>query len=146
MLALTGGLAWVSAAIQGHDAQPALVTSLVWLALVAVLFLVLHPERDRVRRLGSPDTNPPGPRTRPGLLLAGAAGLVLAAGAVAWRLRGGIFESPLEDDVLSLSYLGLGWALAGWIARSGRAGWRTLAAIVAISMVYAALAVVSLAA
>lgn len=144
VLALTGGLAWVSALIQGHDIQPALVTSLVWLALVALMFLVLHPERALVRRGGARQEVGPDDRTRLGLTVAGAVGVVLALGAVGWRLSGGVFESPFEDDVLSLTYLGLAWALAAGTARAGRAGWRALALIVAFSMLYAVLALVFL--
>lgn len=71
-------------------------------------------------------------------------GLALAVGAITWRLAGGVFEDPREDDVFSLAYLGLAWASGGWAVRTGCAGWRPMAGIGVVSLVYAAAAVVTL--
>jgi hypothetical protein len=146
MLAVTGAFAWLSAAMQHQDVQPALVTSLVWLAVVSLLLLALHPEGRHIVRGGVPErTAAPRGAVRVALLLLGAAGVSLALGALIWRLSGGLFESPLEDDVFSLVYLGLAWALGATLAAAGRAGWRPLTAILLMSGAYAVVAGISLA-
>lgn len=137
MFALTGAFAWVSAALQDHEVQPALVTSAVWLGLTALVFLVLHPEPRRV--LGGGVSADDGPTARVRLAAVGVTviGLALTVGALTWRLAGGVFEERREDDVMSLVYLGVAWAIAGWMVRSGRAGWLTLWWIVLASVAYA---------
>lgn len=145
-LTVTGAFSWLSAVLQGHDGVPSMVAfSVVWVALVAAVFLWLHPEGHLVLRGGTADSSAPS-RTL-AMVLYAVAGLSLAAAlaAVVWRAAGGVFESPHEDDVLSLAYFGLLWAVGGVLSARARRGWPVLAAVVLLGAVYAVAVSVSLA-
>lgn len=137
-LGVTGAFSWLSALVQGHDdIVSMLVFSLVWVALVAAIFVWLHPEGRDILRGGSPDAHGrPGRALQVSLIAIGVAGATVAVAAVAWRVAGGVFESPLEDDVFSLVYFGALWGLGGLIAARGRAGFRPLAVIVLTGAAY----------
>lgn len=144
-LALFGLLSPVSSMIQGQDVVAGVITGVVWLGLTAVTFLLAYPEARAVWRGGSSEDRVPTPRVRAVLTVGASLGVTLAVGAVVWRLAGGVFESPLEDDVISFVNLGLSFALGCWLSRSGRAGWRVTALILAGVALYAVAGGVSLA-
>lgn len=144
-LALFGGLSPVSAQLQGHEPTVSTVTAVVWVGLTALTFLVAYPDRRSVLRGGSSAVEVPGARLRAVLTGGAVLGGALAAGAIVWRVSGGVFESPQEDDVISFVILGASFALGCLLCRSGRAGWRTLAAILAGVLLYAVVGAVSIA-
>ncbi|MFD1505716.1 hypothetical protein FE374_01050 [Georgenia yuyongxinii] len=135
----------------------ALVQGLVTVAVTAVPLVLLHPERRTVLRGGaavvggpagaraSRGTDVPAGAARIGLLALGGAGVVLAVGMLIWRLTGGVFESPREDDVLSFVILGLSVALGSRLCLTGREGWRPLVVILAVVGAYAVVGGLSLA-
>ncbi|TRW44516.1 hypothetical protein [Georgenia yuyongxinii] len=123
----------------------ALVQGLVTVAVTAVPFVLLHPERRAVLRGGAAGADVPVGAVRIGLLVLGGAGVVLAVGMLIWRLTGGIFESPREDDVLSFVVLGLSVALGSRLCLTGREGWRPLVVILAVVGAYAVVGALSLA-
>ncbi|WP_159450207.1 hypothetical protein [Demequina sp. NBRC 110056] len=139
-LAVSGGFSWLSALIQGHDGVGGqAVFSAAWVAIIALVFLVLHPEGRAIARGGAPDAagTRPGGWVRTALAVTVGCAAAAALAAALWRASGGVFESPLEDDVFSLVYLGGLLALGAWLARAGREGWRPLTAIVLASAAYA---------
>lgn len=145
-LTVTGAFSWLSALLQGHEGVLSMVIfSAVWAALVATVFLWLHPEGLLVLRGGAPDPAAPSQTLSTVLYAVACLGLAAALAAVVWRATGRVFESRQEDDVLSLTYLGLLWAVGGVLAARGRQGWRVLAAVVLVGAVYAVAVSVTLA-
>ncbi|BDZ54429.1 hypothetical protein [Agromyces marinus] len=145
-LALTGGFSWLSALIQGHDdVLSTLVFSVVWIGLVAAVFVWLHPEGRDVLRGGSTDADRPARSLRLMLGVITVAALVGLAATVVWRASGGTFEDPQEDDLFSLVYFCTLWALGGFLAGRGRAGWRALAVILLAGAAYAVVGGLSIA-
>ncbi|AIX99668.1 hypothetical protein ART_0070 [Arthrobacter sp. PAMC 25486] len=132
-LGAIGAVGTVSAAIQGQDVLNALLFTVVWIAVLVVPFVLLHPERAAVLRGGpfggsfATTLGGPSPLARAGLLVLGAAGLAMAAAVVLWRVGGGIFENPQEDDVVGLALLGLSLTLGAFLCVRRRTGWRALA-------------------
>lgn len=60
--------------------------------------------------------------------LVGTAALVGAVAVVWWRISGGLFENPSEDDAISLAMLGLSWLSIAHSAPGGARGggcWRS---------------------
>ena len=165
MTAVMVALAPVSAAIQGNDVLEALIISVLFVAALILPMVLLNPDRRRVRPgtgteakagpddpfadvgsgFGSTPDSGPAPLAKAGLLVLGAAGLALAAGVVLWRIFEGVFENPREDDVLGLATLGLSFALGALLCVRRRAGWATLAWILAAMAGYAVVARVSIA-
>jgi hypothetical protein len=139
-LVMMTGLSVVGSLLQQHQGLVGAV--LMGLALMAVFvgpLLAAAPDRTAVLRGGRPAVPPAGgPRL---LLLAGTIGwAAVAVAGLAWRLGGGMVESPREDDVLSFLNLGASVALACGIALRGRAGWRVLAWLAAGVTAYALVA------
>lgn len=145
-MGLTGGLSWLAALLQGHeDVLGTLVFSIVWVSIVAAVFGWLHPERRAIRRGGAPARRGPAPWLRVVLRGVAVVSVLAAVTAVAWRLGGGLFENPKEDDVFGLAYFGLLWALGASLAARARAGWKPLTVIVLAGVTYAAVAGASIA-
>ena len=169
MTAVMVALAPVSAAIQGNDVLETLIISVLFVAVLILPMVLLNPDRRRIRPgtgteakagpddpfadvgsgfgsgFGSSPNSGPAPLAKAGLLVLGAAGLTLAAGVVLWRIFEGVFENPREDDVLGLATLGLSFALGALLCVRRRAGWATLAWILAAMAGYAVVAGVSIA-
>lgn len=145
MLAAMGLSSVGSSWVQGHGPGDAVVGLVVWSAVVVVPFAYLAPDRRALSRGGVPASGRPGPALRPVLVALAALGALLVVAATAWRLAGGVFEDPREDDVFGLVLLGLGLATGGALCARGGEGWRTLALILAGTTAYVVVAVVSLA-
>lgn len=104
-----------------------LLTIVLTLALFAPL-LLLHPHRMAVMRGGLPGSGAgPNKILRIDFAVIGIAGLCLAVGSSIWRASGGVFESPLEESVLSLVIFGMLLSLGALLCWLGREGWKTLA-------------------
>jgi len=145
MLAVVGAGSGVSGLLQQHQGLVgALVQGVVTVAVTAVPFVLLHPERRRVLRGGEPGDAGPRGVTRSGLVVLAVAGTALAAGAVVRRVAGVLAENPREDDVMSFVILGLALALGSAICLAGRAGWRPLAMILGGVALYGVVGAVSL--
>jgi hypothetical protein len=123
----------------------AVAEGLVTVALTAVPFVLLHPDCRTVLHGGAVERNVPAGAARIGLAVGAGVGVALALGMLIWRLSGGIFESPLEDDVLSFVLLGLSVALGCRLCLAGREGWRPVAGILAVVGTYAVVGGLSLA-
>ncbi|MPV37991.1 hypothetical protein [Georgenia subflava] len=146
MLTVVGMSSGVSVILQQHQGVGgALVQAVATVALTAVPFVLLHPERRLVLRGGASGAAGPTGVARAGLVAIALAGIVLTLGAVARRLTGVVAESPLEDDVLGYVVLGLALILGSSICLTGRAGWRTLAAILGAVSLYGIVGGLSLA-
>lgn len=147
MLAAVGISSVASSLVQGHDPVGAVVFAAAWGALIVAPVALLAPDR----RVQLPDDSMSAGEPRPSapLRLAFAAlalgGVLLALGSVAWRLSGGIFEDPREDDVFGLVLLGLNLGLGALLCHRGRAGWRVLALVLAGTTAYVMVALISLA-
>lgn len=136
-LTITGAASFAGELVQQHSGLlGALVVGLTTVAFTAVPFVLLHPDRRTALRGGAVGIGRPVGAARIGLVVLGAAGVVLALGMLAWRVSGGTFESPLEDDVVSFMVLGLSVALGSRLCLTGREGWRALAVILAFVATY----------
>ncbi|KAE8766006.1 hypothetical protein [Georgenia thermotolerans] len=151
-LAIIGVGSIASVLLQQHTGLlGALVQGLVTVAVTAAPFVLLHPERRAVLRggaavgVGPAGGSGPVGVARIALVVLGGAGVVLALGALVWRLTGGIVESPAEDDVLSFMILGSSVAAGSLLCLTGREGWRALAVILAVVAAYAVTGGLSLA-
>jgi hypothetical protein len=145
VLALFGLSSFVSSAIQGQDLVAAAVFLPIWLVLAVGVPWFFAPSRATLVRGGASAIDAPGRVLRVVFGVGIAAGLALAIGAVVWRLAGGLFEDPHEDDVLGFVLLGLAVALGGTLCLCARAGWRTLAVILACLGGYSVVGVASIA-
>lgn len=122
-----------------------LMTVVLTLTLFAPL-LALHPHRRAVLRGGLPSKGAgPNRLLRIDFAVIGIAGLCLAVGSSIWRASGGVFESPLEDSVLSLVMFGVLLALGGLLCWLGREGWKTLAWLLNGMFVFALVALLTIA-
>ncbi|TDE94034.1 hypothetical protein EXU48_11285 [Occultella glacieicola] len=148
LLTVVGVSSIASVLLQQHTGfGGALLQGALTVALTAVPFVFLHPQRRDVLRgghAGAPDSWPHG-ALRAGLFALAVAGAALAIGAIVWRVTGSLVENPLEDDVVSFSNLGLTLASGAAIAATGRQGWRSVAVITGAVAAYAVVAAVSLA-
>ncbi len=132
----------VSTLLQGHGGWiDATLTGLVTLCLFAVPLVLLHPARRQIAAGGAPDAAGGPTRALTAVFaVVGAIGLALAVGVIGWRLTGGLFENPAEDDVVALAMLGLSIAVGSALCALGREGWRLLAGILGAMVLYAVVA------
>ncbi|WP_167046340.1 hypothetical protein [Salinibacterium sp. ZJ454] len=136
-----------SSAVQGANVVTAVVTAVIFLAVLVLPFVLFSPHRRAMLSGGGglDSGERPGRPARIGLGILGALGAALTIGIVGWRISGGVFESPREDDVIGLAMLGVSLAFGAWLCLRGRRGWRTLAMLLVAMAVYAVAAGVSLA-
>ena len=136
-----------STLLQGHDGvSGALLGGVVVLCMFVAPLLLLHPER-RAILSGGTRGHAPGP-TRSTILILTLVGGAAAAGAMAvawWRMAGGFFENPAEDDAVSLAMLGVVVAIGCILCALGREGWRALATLLAGMVIYCVAAGLSIA-
>lgn len=144
MLALFGISSLVSTFIQGLDLRSSALFTLIWIALVVVLPWFFAPDRASLVRGGGATNQVPGTIWRITSLVLLACGTLLTLAAIGWRLAGGVFENPAEDDVVGLALLGIALGFGGWLVLQARQGWRTLGIVVAALLGYAVLAVASM--
>ena len=139
-LVLVGAGSAASTLLQQHGGLlEALLLAALLVVVSAVPVVATHPERRSVLAGGAPDPERrPARGSRLALAALVTAGAALAAGACAWRLAGGVFEDPREDDVVSFALLGLSAALGAGLCRAGRAGWRPLGFLLGAVVLYAA--------
>lgn len=149
---LAAGLLMISWA--GMFTAHAAGTSLVEAALQAMVLSValsvplvlFHPQRKAVIGGGLPGREAgPGSLLRCEVAVIGLAGVGLSVGSILWRARGGIFENPREDSVISLVMFGLVLALGALLCWLGREGWKTLAHILNGMVVFALVALLTIA-
>lgn len=145
MLVAMGILGTISAAVQGLDVAGAAIFSLVWLVVLVVPFVLLHPERRDLRRGGQQEGGAGLPLLRWALLALGVGGLAMAVAVVLWRLGGGVFENHREDDVVGLAMLGAAFAVGALLCVRRRTGWVPLAWLLAGMAGYATMAGISIA-
>ncbi|GAA1801030.1 hypothetical protein GCM10009749_06440 [Agromyces neolithicus] len=145
MLALIGVSSVVSSVIQGQDLVGAGIFLVVWLSVAVLPLFLFAPDRKELATGGAPAADAPGRGLTVALAALASAGVLLATGAIVWRLSGGMIESPKEDDVLGFTLLGIALALGGFQCLRGREGWRTLAVILAALTGYIVIGGVSIA-
>lgn len=131
--------------IESGDLTGGLITAAVMISAALLIFAVLHPEGRAIIGGGQPDpvATPPAP-LRAALIALAAGGTGITLTALAWRLTGGIAESPQEDDVVSAAMLGLPWLLGAVLCLRARAGWRWLSPLLGASALYAIIATASI--
>ncbi|WP_157155490.1 hypothetical protein [Diaminobutyricimonas sp. LJ205] len=139
-----------SSAIQGHDLMVAVITAAILLGVFVVPLALLSPDRRSLLRAGVTQAVGSAAPRPSRLVLLGlsclmAAGPLLGVGVIAWRLSGGVFEAPQEDDVIGLAMLGASVALGAWLCLRAHEGWRALAILLLAMTAYAVAAGVSLA-
>lgn len=146
-LAMIGAGSAVSTLVQGHAGVVGALLSAVTMALMFVVpVVVLHPERQTILRGGLTDlADGPSRSTAVALTVLGLAGVALAVSAIGWRLAGGVFENPAEDDVVSLTMLGLAITVGYLLCRARLEGWRALAVILGVMAGYSVIAGASIA-
>lgn len=132
----------VSTMLQGHDGWiGAALTGVLTLFLFAVPLVLLHPERRQIIVGGAPDAAGGPTRSLTAVFaVVGAIGLAVAVGVIGWRLTGGLFENPAEDDVVALALLCLSIAVGSALCALAREGWRLLAGILGAMVLYAVVA------
>ncbi|BDZ65398.1 hypothetical protein [Agromyces mangrovi Wang et al. 2018] len=145
LLAVVGVNSLVSSAIQGQDLIGAGVFTLGWLVVVVLLPYAFAPDRASLAKGGLRDASAPGTALTRVFVAVGVVGVLIAVTAVVWRLAGGVFENPQEDDVIGFVLYGLAFAVGGLQCARARAGWRTLAVILAAVAAYSVVAGLSLA-
>lgn len=146
LMIIAAGQVW-STVVQEHtDLVGALFAGGFFLVLTAVPYVLLHPRRRDVLRGGASDpyAGPKGPMRALlwGLLIAG---VVLAAAVTIWRITGGTFEDPREDDAVGLAMLGMTVSFGCVLCLKHREGWATLTALLISTAAYCAIAGLSLA-
>lgn len=144
MLALFGISSFFSSAIQGHGLLDAALFALVWLIVVVGLPWFFAPSRSALGRGGVPAADAPSRELRIAFGALAVVGVLIAAAAIGWRMTGGIFDSPREDDVIGFVLLGIALALGGFHCVRAREGWRVLGIILAGLAGYAVIAGISI--
>lgn len=131
--------------IESGDLVGGLISAFVMIGAALIIFVVLHPEGRAIIRGGQPDpVAAPTAPVRAALIALAAGGIGVTLTAVAWRLTGGIAESPREDDVVSAVMLGLPWVLGALLCLRARAGWRWLTPLLGASALYAVVAMAAI--
>ena len=137
----------VSILLQEHaDAVGALLSAATMALVLVVPVVVLHPQRRAILRGGLTDQAAgPSRWTASNLALLAVAGVTLSVWAIGWRLSGGMFENPAEDDVVSVVMLGLAITVGGLLCRARLEGWRVLTLILGVMAAYSVVAGASIA-
>lgn len=125
---IAAGVTW-SSLVQHHSGVAgAALAGGIFFVLTVVPYVLCHPRRRAVLYCGGldPNSGPRGP-TRALLWTFMVTGAVLAVAATTWRVTGGIFEDPREDDVVGIVMLGLSLTTGCAVCLASREGWRLLA-------------------
>lgn len=136
-----------STLMQGHDGLAgAAVTGLVFLCVFVAPLVLLHPERRLILSGGAPSAGagPTGPLVA-AFALMGVLALGSAVAVTWWRITGGLFENPAEDDAISLTMLALALATGFGLCALGREGWRGLAKLLTGMLAYCVVVGITLA-